>query len=64
MDAWDFSFKEGASGDIVIFRHRVFAVQCTASIPHRRGKPVKAPYIVNCLRAIEEVQTLEAETDA
>lgn len=61
MELWDFIPKWTSSNDNVLFWHKVYDVRASAARPHHG--PVLVPYIRKCLRAIEEVQTLEAKSD-
>lgn len=62
MEVWNFETTYGESGDIAIFRHRVYPVQTTAAKPHHG--PVKPVYVRHCLNAIEQVQLHEEQGDA
>lgn len=61
MELWDFIPKHTSSNDNVLFWHKVYDVRASAARPHHG--PVLVPYVRKCLRAIEEVQTIEAKSD-
>ena len=61
MELWDFLSKWTSSHDNVLFWHKVYDIRASAARPHHG--PVLVPYVRKCLRAIEEVQTLEAKSD-
>ena len=62
MELWGFSVRINTKGDGAIFRHGAFAVKVNIGKPHH--DPVKPFYVRACIGAIEEVQILEAKSDA
>lgn len=61
MEVWGFAARWTSSNDNVLFWHKAYDIRASAARPHHG--PVLAPYVRKCLRAIEEVQTIEAKSD-
>lgn len=61
MEAWGFDHRTTSSNDNILFWHKVYEVRASAARPHHG--PVLVTYVRKCLRAIEEIQIREAQSD-
>ena len=61
MKSWGFVPRWNSANDNVVFWHGVYDVRQSAARPHHG--PVLVPYVRKCLRAIDDVETLEAKSD-